>query len=456
MRSWSRVVFVLGSLVVVFARPAAAQSVPSTPGTLTSQVTGNAVSLSWGASFPPPSTYVVEAGSAPGLTDRGTFSVGPVTSLAVPGVPTGNYFVRVRAANVIGSSAATADIVVSVGGACQLPDPPIGLSASVAANAVSLQWAGAGPFRLVAGRAPGTSNVFAGDVGSATSLAASVGPGAYFVRVHARNACGLSLASNEVVLHVQVPEAPTALASSVIGSQLRLVWSAPAAGLSPLGYVLEAGTGPGLANIATLPLAASPTRFDVSNVPAGTYYVRMRGSGSQAAGPPSSDLAFTVGPPLPGTATVTFNALAGPNGTPFVSHLEQDVLVEPVAGAWTVLAGYGRPAPAIQLVRTTSDPTLVGDVRVTAGGALFRLSSLDIYSSVTPIPYTLTGTLSGVPVFTSVCTVPNTFGNFATVANPDATLAVDTVVISVTNPAPNCPPICGGNPVGIDNIVVWR
>lgn len=456
MRSWSRVVFVLGSLAAVAARPAAAQSVPSMPDTFISQVTGSSVVLSWGASFPPPSTYVVEAGSAPGLTDRGTFSVGPITTLTVPGVPTGNYFVRVRAANGVGSSAATADIIVTVGAACQLPDPPLGLSASVAANAVSLQWAGTGPFRLAAGRAPGTSNVFAGDVGSGTSLAASVGPGAYFVRVHARNACGLSLASNEVVLHVEVPEAPTALASSVIGGQVRLVWTAPAAGLAPLGYVLEAGTGPGLANVATLPLAASPTRFDVSNVPAGTYYVRVRGAGSQAAGPPSSDLAFTVGAPLSGTTTVTFTALAGSNGTPLGTYSEQGILVEPVAGAWTVLAGYGRPAPAIQLVRTTNDPTLVGDVRVTAGGALFRLSSVDIYSSVTPIPYTLTGTLSGVPVFTSVGTVPNTFGNFATVANPDATLAVDAVVISVTNPAPNCPPICGGNPVGIDNIVVWR
>jgi hypothetical protein len=408
--------------------------------------------LTWGASFPPPATYVVDAGSAPGLSDLGTFAVGPVTALPVPGVPTGNYFVRVRAANAVGTSAATADTVVTVGAACQLPSTPSGLSATVTANTVALQWSGTGPFRLAAGRAPGASNVFAGDVGNATSLVANVAAGAYFVRVHARNACGLSLASSEVLLHVQVPEAPTDLSSSVIGSQVRLLWTAPTAGSTPIGYVLEAGSGPGLANIASVPLPAAPRRFDVGAVPAGTYYVRVRSAGSQGAGPPSGDLAFTVGPPLPGTTTVTFNGLAGSNGTPFASHLEQNVLVEPAAGAWTVLATYGRPSPSIQLVRTASDPTLIGDVRVTVGGAAFRLSSLDLYSSVTPIPYTITGTLSGATVFTATGTVPNTFGNFATVANPYSTAPVDTVIISVTNPAVTC---CG-NPVGVDNIVVWR
>ncbi|MGD9903110.1 MAG: fibronectin type III domain-containing protein [Vicinamibacterales bacterium] len=455
MGSRIRVALVLTLTAAVSVVPAAAQSVPDAPGPLSAQVVGNGVTLSWGASFPPPTSYLVEVGSTPGLSDLGMFAVGPVTTLPVAGVPTGNYFVRVRAANGIGTSAPTPDVVVTVGAACQLPAAPAALAATVVGTAVTLQWTGTGPFRLIAGHASGTADVFAGDVGSTPSLAAAVAAGAYYVRVHARNNCGLSLASNEVVLHVQVPEAPTGLASSVIGDQLRLLWNSAAPGVAPTSYVLEAGTAPRLANIATLPLAALPTRFDVSNVPAGTYYVRVRGATPQAAGPASSDLAFTVGPPLPGTTAVTFASLPGTNGTPFTSHSEQGLLVEPISGDWTVLASYGRPAPSIQLVRPLFDTEVSGSVRVTAGGSTFRLSSVDLYSSVTPIPYVLTGTLGGAPVFSVVATVPNTFGNFATVANPHSTALIDTLLITVTNPAtPSCP-TCGGNPVGIDNIVVW-
>ena len=58
--------------------------------------------------------------------------------------------------------------------------------------------------------------------------------------------------------------------------------------------------------------------------------------------------------------------------------------------------------------------------------------------------------LGGVTVFTAMGTVPNTFGNLATVPNPFPYTAIDTLLITVSNPATPC---CG-NPVGIDNIVL--
>jgi hypothetical protein len=105
-------------------------------------------------------------------------------------------------------------------------------------------------------------------------------------------------------------------------------------------------------------------------------------------------------------------------------------------------------------VNPTSAADLTGAVRVTAGGAAFRLATLDLYSSVTVIPYTLTGTLAGNPVFTTSGTVPNTFGNFATVTNPFPFALIDALVITVTNPSNPACPTCGSNPMGIDNIVL--
>jgi hypothetical protein len=369
---------------------------------------------------------------------------GLATTLSVPAVPAGNYFVRVRAQGVAGTSPPSPDIVVSVGAACQLPAVPTGLSAGVAGGSVTLQWSGTGPFRLVAGRAPGTSNVFAGEVGPATSLAAVVVPGAYFVRVHARNSCGLSLPSNEILAEVQVPSAPTGFASSVIGSQLTLRWTPPSTAPTPGGYALEAGSGPGLADVATLPLPSSPPSLVVQGVPAGTYYARIR-STAGAAGAPSPDLAFTIGPPPAATATVTFAGLPAA-GTLFTTLTEQEFLVENVSGPWESATS------AIIFRRTSAGPDLNGEIRVTrTGGLPFLMSSVRLYSSVTPIPYVLRGERSGTPVFTSAGTVPNTFGNYATVANPFSHQLVDAVYITVTNPAVGL----SGNPVGVDDIVLW-
>ena len=451
MRLRSTFGFVLVA-VLCTTSAALAQILPAVPSGLTAQVVGSAVTLSWDASFEA-TGYRIEAGSSPGLTNLGQLSAGGATTLSVPGVPAGNYFVRVLATNAAGVSAASPDIVVTVGAACALPSAPTGLTAGVVGTAVTLQWSGAGPFRLEAGTVPGTSNTFAGDVGSAATLAGTASAGAYYARVHARNACGLSLPSNEALIAVLVPEAPTALTASTIASNVTLRWTAPAA--APAGYVLEAGSGPGFANLASLPLGGATTTLPVGGVPNGTYYVRVRAASPDGVGPPSNELTLVVGPAGVGTSTVSFSGLAGTNTTPFTSHTELSYLVEPVSGPWTVLATSGRPAPSIQLVNPTAATELIGAVRVTAaGGATFRLTTVDLYSSVTTIPYTLTGTLAGNPVFTATGTVPNTSGNFATVTNPFPSALIDALVVAVTNPARPLCPTCGGNPVGIDNIVL--
>lgn len=62
----------------------------------------------------------------------------------------------------------------------------------------------------------------------------------------------------------------------------------------------------------------------------------------------------------------------------------------------------------------------------------------------------ITGIANNATVFTINATQPNTFGNFATVSNPDMNVQVDTLLIQRMNPAAPC---CA-NPVGLDTVVV--
>ncbi len=151
--------------------------------------------------------------------------------------------------------------------------------------------------------------------------------------------------------------------------------------------------------------------------------------------------------------TITFGGLSGvPNGSPVVTYGEGGFVVASVSGSWEAMTGYGKPAPAIIFKRLASEPTLTGEVRVGASGAVFGFSAIDLYSSVTTIPYTITGHRHSLLVLAVSGIVPNTFGNFATVVNPNPGVPIDTLLISLQNPAVGC---CS-NPVGLDNIVLRR
>lgn len=148
-------------------------------------------------------------------------------------------------------------------------------------------------------------------------------------------------------------------------------------------------------------------------------------------------------------ATITFDNLAAAGN--FGPYTEAGFAVTPTSGNWITSNTFGHPAPFIQFLGITGT-TVTADVSVTHGGSPFLFTAIDLYSSVTPIPYVFTGLRNATVVFTQSGTVPNTFGNFATVAT-DSVLPIDTLLISLSNPAigPFC---CGSNPVGLDNIVV--
>lgn len=195
---------------------AAAVSAPNTPSNLTSTVNGNSVSLTWIApGFGDAATsYLLEAGSFPGGSNLASFDTGNgATRLTAADVPSGTYYVRVRARNGAGTSAPSNEIVVTVGSAtpcATAPSAPSGLSASVNGSSVTLNWfapgGGCAPtgYILEAGSFPGANDLANVSTGStATSFATSgIGGGTYYVRVRAASAAGVSLVSNEIVVVV--------------------------------------------------------------------------------------------------------------------------------------------------------------------------------------------------------------------------------------------------------------
>jgi len=112
-----------------------------------------------------------------------------------------------------------------------------------------------------------------------------------------------------------LPGPPTApSAGQVQGVGLFLFWGPPAVGGEITGYRLEVGSTPGLANIATVPIAGEDPSFLYQGVvPPGTYYTRVRAVNAAGVGPSSPESSFTatgsfcLGPFSTPTPTATVN-----------------------------------------------------------------------------------------------------------------------------------------------------
>ena len=96
---------------------ASCTSAPGAPGNFTiASNTGGTVVLSWSAASGSPTTYILEAGSASGLTNLANADLGGTsTSYTATRVGNGTYFVRVKSRNACGTSAASNEVTLRVG-----------------------------------------------------------------------------------------------------------------------------------------------------------------------------------------------------------------------------------------------------------------------------------------------------------------------------------------------------
>jgi len=238
------------------------------------------------------------------------------------------------------------------------------------------------------------------------------------------------------------------------------------------GRVTDSGTGAGIGG-ATVSVADGPNaRKSAATDASGTYRLTaLQQSGftvtasalnyvSQSKGVTlTSDQALSFAltrqpappppPPPPAGATIIgFNGLTA-NEAPISSYAESGFTLS-TSGEWVASTTYGNPAPFVQFFAAAGS-TVTAEIRVTAGGSVFNFHTVDLYSSTTTIPYTITGLRNSSAVFSLAGTLPNTFGNFRTVANPDSAAAIDTLSIVLTNTS-----AAPRNPMGLDTIVLTR
>jgi len=98
----------------------ACTSVPNAPGGLATSASGTAVTLTWIAPVGgcAPTSYVLQAGSAAGLSNLANSNTGSTaTSYVAAGVGAGTYYVRIRAVNANGQSAASNESTLVVASA---------------------------------------------------------------------------------------------------------------------------------------------------------------------------------------------------------------------------------------------------------------------------------------------------------------------------------------------------
>jgi pathogenesis-related protein 1 len=194
------------------------QSAPGAPSNLVATSAGSSVTLTWAApqSGDPVQAYIIEAGSASGLANLANFSTGNnATTFLASGVGAGSYYVRVRAMSGSGAMSGPSNealLIVGTAGCTSPPGAPGGLAiVSTTGGTVVLAWTTAAgnptSYIVEAGSAPGLANLANNDLGSPTPglTATGVGPGVYYVRVRARNGCGVSGPSNEITVSVASP-----------------------------------------------------------------------------------------------------------------------------------------------------------------------------------------------------------------------------------------------------------
>lgn len=190
---------------------AVASALVAAPTSLSSSVSGTTVTLHWSAPPGAVTSYIIVAGSFPGLTDLASFDTGSATtSVIVLNVPARNYFVRVRARVGAEVGDASNEISLTVEGSNCSGDfyGPFAIHASGQGSSVTLTWdrsdlgCPASDYVIEAGSSRGGTDQANFRTGSSQPRydAVGVSPGTYYVRVRAANAVAVGLSFVENVL----------------------------------------------------------------------------------------------------------------------------------------------------------------------------------------------------------------------------------------------------------------
>ena len=140
---------------------------------------------------------------------------------------------------------------------------------------------------------------------------------------------------------ISAPGAPTNLSGTVSGSIVTLTWTAPAGVDAPTSYLVQAGSSAGLTDLANFDTGTAATSLAVFNVPAGTYFIRIRATNSAGTSGPSNEFQLAV------AAAAPCGSLSAPTG-----------LLASVTGS-TVVLTWATPAgctPTSYIIQAGSTP----------------------------------------------------------------------------------------------------
>lgn len=189
--------------------PGGAVAPPAAPTGLAVSVAGSTASFTWTAplSGGAPSGYVLLAGVTPGFAAPiATLPLAPsATSVVVPGVPVGTFYVRLVSQNASGTSPSSNEVSLTIAGATA-PGAPT-LTASATGSTVNVSWSpgsGGAPagYTLRAAVTPGGTPIVSVPLGGTSVAFAGVPSGTYYLTLTASNAAGTSAPSNQVTITV--------------------------------------------------------------------------------------------------------------------------------------------------------------------------------------------------------------------------------------------------------------
>jgi hypothetical protein len=224
--------------------------------------------------------------------------VGNVTSTSLS-LPLGRYYWRVIASSDAGPSEPSAESQFDIVSTCGVPTAPSALVASVFGGLVSLIWQAPALGAVTAyvvevGSGPGLVDRY--NVRTATAqpqISGHVPGGTYYIRVRAANSCGVSPASDEIVLSIgSEPQPPRDLTLSFEGALVRITWNVESSTQPVLGFIVEAGSATGLTNLAQF--ATAQTSLTVGKPGPGVYFIRVRARGFNGLSAPSDEVILVV------------------------------------------------------------------------------------------------------------------------------------------------------------------
>ncbi len=283
-------------------------AVPAAPAGLTAAVGDAQLSLSWtdpGNSTISGYQYQYKSGNgAYGAWTAMMPSTATTTSFTVTSLVNGTaYTIRIRALNISGAGAASAEVTQTP---IAVPAAPTGLTAAVGDAELSLSWTDPGnstitgyEFQYKSGNGTyGAWTAMTGSTATTTShtVTGLVNDTAYTLRIRALNVSGAGAASAEVTqTPIAVPAAPTGLTAAVGDAKLLLSWTDPGnSTISGYQYQYKSGNGAYGAWTAMTPSTATTTSHTVTGLVNDTAYtLRIRALNVSGAGAVSAEVTQT-------------------------------------------------------------------------------------------------------------------------------------------------------------------